>query len=76
MPDLPNCTRRACKAVSLAIEELRQVDAKLTQVRENLPQGAVSTAELRGIVQVVQTDLLADAIDTLALVAGNGAVRG
>ena len=76
MKEIRNDTRNAQAAVSLAISDLRQVDARLTKVRENLPMTAVATAELRGVVKVVQTDLLADAIDTLTLVVGNGAVSG
>lgn len=69
-------THNAQAALSEAIRDLRQVDTTLTRVRESLSSATVASAELRGLVEVVQTDLLADVIDTLGLVVGNGAISG
>ncbi len=74
MTDPSNRTRSAQAALSEAIRDLRQVDTTLTQVRESLPLTTVASTELRGLVEMVQADLLADVIETLNLVVGNGAV--
>jgi len=76
MPKPSSRTRNAQAAVFQAVDELRQVDARLTKIRKSLPMKAIASAELSGVLEVVQTDLLADAIDTLELVAGHGAVSG
>jgi len=55
-----------------AAAELRQLDGRLAGIGRELPQPDAEfdvLAELRGAVDVVRTDLLADAIDTLASAA-------
>lgn len=66
----PTSTREAQVAVLEAVSGLQQVDAQLTEIRQSLPLTTVATSELCGVLEVVQTDLLADAICTLSLVAG------
>jgi hypothetical protein len=57
------------RAIKDATEELRRVDRQLAEIAEHLPQANGEfdmLAELRGAVDVVRVDLLADAIATLA----------
>ncbi len=55
-------------AIQDATAELRRVDRQLTEIAANLPQANGEfdmLAELRGAVDAVRADLLADAIATL-----------
>jgi hypothetical protein len=64
-----NDTQRAIKDTTA---ELRRLDRQLAEIAEHLPQANGEfdmLAELRGAVDVVRTDLLADAITTLATAA-------
>jgi hypothetical protein len=57
------------RAIKDATAELRRVDRQLAEIAERLPQANGEfdmLAELRGAVDVVRCDLLADAITTLA----------
>jgi hypothetical protein len=57
------------RAIKDATAELRRVDRQLAEIAERLPQANGEfdmLAELRGTVDVVRSDLLADAITTLA----------
>jgi septal ring factor EnvC (AmiA/AmiB activator) len=57
------------RAIKDATEELRRVDRQLAKVAADLPQANGEfdmLAELRGAVDVVRLDLLADATATLA----------
>jgi hypothetical protein len=69
------------RAIKDATAELRQVDRQLAEIAEHLPQANGEfdmLAELRGAVDVVRTDLLADAITTLvtAALADESNLRG
>jgi hypothetical protein len=69
------------RAIKDATEELRRVDRQLAEITERLPQANGEfdmLAELRGAVDVVRTDLLADAIATLdvASTADESNLRG
>ena len=62
----------AQRAIKDATAELRRVDRQLAEIAERLPQANGEfdmLAELRGAVDVVRSDLLADAIATLATAA-------
>jgi hypothetical protein len=80
MPDLPGAAKAkvdpTCSAILEAVDELRRLDGRLAAIVEPLPasNGEFShLSEIRGAVEVVRADLLADALDTLLAVA-NGDV--
>jgi septal ring factor EnvC (AmiA/AmiB activator) len=65
----PSTVHDTQRAIKDATEELRRVDRQLAEIAEHLPQANGEfdmIAELRGAVDVVRTDLLGDAIATLA----------
>ena len=68
-------------AIKGATTELRRIDRQLTELTERLPQANGKfnmLAELRGAVDIVRADLLADAITTLdaAAIATESDLRG
>ncbi len=57
------------KCLEAISEELREVDRRLLQLAGSMPADGVLPAELRGGIEVVRTDLLGDAIETLKSLA-------
>lgn len=51
------------------VDKLRAIDDQLLRLSESIPGDGPLPAELRGGIEVVRTDLLSDAIETLAALA-------
>ena len=77
MEDEFKCALAAGGEIRQALASLRSADTSLATACDRLPVTAVASAELRGILEVVRHDLIADAINTLSLVAqGDGRNAG
>ena len=77
MEDEFKCALAAGTEIRQALASLRSADTALTTACGRLPLTAVASAELHGILEVVRHDLIADAINTLSLVAqGDGREAG